>query len=177
MPTDAAARPEEQPSTVVQRGARPTVVVVAAAIWWAVLALRTVVAVVDIALRGVGGLAEVPAFVLALVFVLGVSALFAWWAWRMWNGSRSARVCLAVGAGLAAVLLAVGTLTRPPGISALEPLALVVAAVLSFLPSARRWFPRTTRPERQRVVQARTIGWDPETGERIVERTDGAARS
>jgi len=177
MSTDAAARPEEHPSTAVQRGTRPTAVVVAAAIWWAVLALRTVVAVVDVALRGVDGLADVPALVLALVFVLGVSALFAWWAWRMWNGSRSARVCLAVGAGLAAVLTAVGMLTRPPGISTLEPLALVVAAVLSFLPSARRWFPRTSRSERPRVVPPKTIGWDPETGERIVERTDGTSPS
>ncbi|WIA99544.1 MULTISPECIES: hypothetical protein [unclassified Curtobacterium] len=51
----------------------------------------------------------------------------------------------------------------------------VVAVVLSFLPAARPWFPPL--PRRPREQPPRTVGWDPETGERIVERTDGTSPS
>jgi len=50
-----------------------------------------------------------------------------------------------------------------------------VAVVLSFLPAARPWFPPL--PRRPREQPPRTVGWDPETGERIVERTDGTSPS
>ena len=51
----------------------------------------------------------------------------------------------------------------------------LVAVVLSFLPAARPWFPPL--PRRPREQPPRTVGWDPETGERIVGRTDGTSPS
>lgn len=103
-----------------------------------------------------------------VLFVV-VTLFFAWLALRMWRGSANARLWLAIIASIGVVSMVIGLVTTPPAWAFLEPLALAVAAVLSYLPSARGWFPKAER--RPRRVEPKTLGWDPETGERITEDT------
>ena len=71
------------------------------------------------------------------VLFLALTLLFAWLALRMWRGSGTARLWLAIFAGLGVVSTLVGLVTTPPDWTIVEPIALAVAAVLSYLPSAR----------------------------------------
>ncbi|KQS14784.1 hypothetical protein ASG04_02890 [Curtobacterium sp. Leaf183] len=140
------------------------------AIWWVVFAVHIAVSVPGLvgAVREAGG--ALFGALLGVVVVLAWSALFVWLAYRMGRGGPNARMWLAIFAGLSAVSFGIALLTAPPTWGALEPVALIVAAVLSYLPSARGWFPKAER--RPRRVEPKTLGWDPETGERITEDTE-----
>ena len=152
------------------RTARPTVVTIAAAIWWVVTVVRLAVGVprllVGLDTEDTGLLV---ATVVGGVLFLALTLFFAWLALLMWRGSGTARLWLAIFAGLAVVSTLVGLVTTPPDWTIVEPIALAVAAVLSYLPSTRGWFPKAER--RPRRVEPKTLGWDPETGERITEDT------
>jgi hypothetical protein len=152
-----------------QRGAgRPTVVTVAVAIWWTVLAVRTVEVVVGIVRLDREDPALVPAGLVGAVLGIGFCALLAWGALRTARGSGTARFWLALVSAFAVLNVVIAVFAAEPSWTVLEPLALGVAAVLTYLPSARPWFPRAER--RPRRVEPRTIGWDPQTGERITEQ-------
>lgn len=146
---------------------RPTVVTVAVALWWLVTAVQVGVAapglVADVATAG----DLVFGSLLAVLFVLAWSALFVWLAARMARGSGRARLALAVFAGLGAVGSIIALASGTASWTVLQSVALVVAVVLSYLPSARPFFPPAER--RPRRQEPRTLGWDPVTGERITE--------
>lgn len=154
--------------TAQRTGQRPIVVTVAVAIWWVVLAVRILSVVVRVVQQDAEDPGMLPAALVGGVLGVALSVFLAWVALRMGRGSDTARIWLAVLAALAVVSgvvsVATGTLTW----GVLDPAALGVAAVLSYLPSARPWFPRFERRPRQ--AEPRTIGWDPQTGERITEQ-------
>lgn len=109
-----------------------------------------------------GGVERLPAETVAVLLYAAIT----WAVFRTAAGSRRARVVLVVVAAARAVL---GFALAP------LPLAMIaltiVATVLLFLPEARPWFPRAPRPARaQRASEPETIGWDPETGERILRQ-------
>ncbi|MBT1676681.1 hypothetical protein [Curtobacterium aurantiacum] len=146
---------------------RPRVVTIAVTLWWVSVAVSLVVAAPGIveSVRSAGG--AILGASVGLVVVLAWSALLVWLASRMGRGSGTARLWLAIVAGIAACnsgadVPAVGVDWR-----LLPAVCVIVAAVLSYLPSARPFFPREER--RARAAEPRTIGWDPTTGERIVE--------
>lgn len=148
-------------------GRRPTMVTVAVAIWAVVLAVRVVtlsVASVQLAQDEFGGWSIA---VIGWVLGVGICALLAWATLLVWRGSGTARVWLGVMGALAVVNAVVAVVVGSATWLTLESVAVVAAAVLLFLPSARPWFPRVER--RPRVQEPRTIGWDPQTGERITE--------
>lgn len=101
--------------------------------------------------------------------MLGWISLCVWLSLRMARGSDTARLWLAGFAVFGAISAAVGLVTMPPTWQLVEPVALLVATVLSYLPSVRPFFPKTER--RRRPPEPKTIGWDPTTGERITEPT------
>ncbi|OIH96493.1 hypothetical protein [Curtobacterium sp. MCBA15_001] len=149
------------------RPTRPVAVTIAVVIWWLVFGARLVASVPGLVgeLRTAGPL--LVGAVGAVVVVLGWTALVAWGAWRMGRGSRTARLLLAVFAGLEGCTVVIQLATGGGSWLLLETAALLGAAVLTYLPSARGWFPKAER--RPRRVEPKTIGWDPETGERITE--------
>ncbi|WP_420365922.1 hypothetical protein AAEP80_03205 [Curtobacterium sp. L3-7] len=135
---------------------RPTIVTVAVAL----IVVRAVTAAVGPGPARGGAL--LPAEVVAVLLYAAIT----WAVFRTAAGSRRARVALVVVAAARAVL---GFALAP------LPLALIaltiVATVLLFLPAARPWFPRAPRPARaQRASEPETIGWDPETGDRILRQ-------
>jgi len=146
---------------------RPTAVTVAVAIWWVVSAIPVVALGVVIAGWGREDAAAIVGEGLFVVFVLAFSSLCVWLSLRMARGSGTARVWLAVFAALGGLNVVIGLATGTLSWRLAEPAALVVAAVLTYLPSARPFFPKTER--RRRPPEPRTIGWDPTTGERITE--------
>ncbi|MGU3409461.1 hypothetical protein ACLBWP_05085 [Microbacterium sp. M1A1_1b] len=151
--------------------ARPTVVTIAAAIWWVETVVRLAVGVPRLLVSlGTEDTGLLVATVVGGVLFLALTLFFGWLALRMWRGSGTARLWLAIIAGLGVVSTLIGLVTTPPDWSLLEPIALAAAAVLSYLPSARGWFPKAER--RPRRVEPKTLGWDPETGERITEDTE-----
>ncbi|QCR44402.1 hypothetical protein C1N91_13630 [Curtobacterium sp. SGAir0471] len=161
MTTDERAQETGRPTR------RPPVVTAAVAIWAVVLVVRVVtvaIGAVHLALSEPGAL---PAALFGGVLGLGICALLAWATLLVWRGSGTARVWLGVMGAFAVVNVVVVTLTGNASWLTLEAVAVIAAAVLLWLPSARPWFPRTER--RPRVQEPRTIGWDPQTGERITE--------
>lgn len=155
-----------------QRGARrPTVVTVAVAIWWTVLAVRTVEVVVGIVRLDREDPALVPAGLVGAVLGIGFCAPREQ---RTARGSGTARFWLALVSAFAVLNVVIAVFAAEPSWTVLEPLALGVAAVLTYLPSARPWFPEAER--RPRRVEPRTIGWDPQTGERITEQSGSDGR-
>jgi FtsH-binding integral membrane protein len=152
---------------------RPTAVTVAAAIWWVVSAIPVVSLVPLVAAQTWQDSAAVMGDAMFVVFVLAFTALCVWLSLRMARGSGTARLWLAVFAAFGAVNVVLGVLTGTLSWRLLEPAALVVAAVLSYLPSVRPFFPAVER--RPRTPEPRTIGWDPTTGERITEPTSTRA--
>lgn len=147
--------------------ARPTLVTIAVALWWAGVVVGLVVAAPGIieSVRRAGG-AIIGASV-GLVVILAWSATLVWLASRMGRGSRTARLWLAIIAGLGACNSGTGVSTVGLDWRLLAIVCVVVAAVLSYLPSARSFFPREER--HPGTAELHTIGWDPTTGERIVE--------
>jgi hypothetical protein len=146
---------------------RPTVITVAVALWWAAVGVRLFLAVFEIveATLEVGG--AIVGLAAGLLFTLAWSALFVWLATRMGRGSGSARLWLAIIAGLTACGAVFTIVTVGPDWRLVDSACMVVAAVLSYLPSARPFFPREER--RPGAAEPCTIGWDPTTGVRIVE--------
>lgn len=146
---------------------RPRVVTIAVALWWAGVVVGLVVAAPGIveSVRHSGG-AIIGASV-GLVVILAWCATLVWLASRMGRGSRTARLWLAIIAGLGACNSGTGVSTVGLDWRLLATVCVVVAAVLSYLPSARPFFPREER--HPRAAEPRTIGWDPTTGERILE--------
>lgn len=155
------------------RPARPVVVTIAVVIWWAALGFRLLASIPGL----VAGLSEtggqLVGTIVAIVVVVGILGLLAWGVWRMGRGSGTARLCFAVLAVLGASTSVIVVLTGGPPWGLLESVVLVGAAVLTYLPSARVWFPKAER--RPRRVEPKTVGWDPETGERITEDVPGDA--
>lgn len=153
---------------------RPKVVTVAVAIWWLVTAVGLAAAVPGLvgALHDAGG--ALVGALLGVLFVLAWSALLVVLAFRMGRGGPTARLWLAIFAGLSAVSALIALLTAPVTWEAVRPVALVVAAVLSYLPSTRGYFPAVER--RPRRGEPTTLGWDPDTGERITEPARPDAR-
>jgi hypothetical protein len=158
---------------------RPRVVTIAVALWWASVIISLVAAApgIVVAMREAGG--AIIGASLGLVLVLAWSALFLWLATRMGRGSGNARFWLAIIAGLSAcsTVFAIAIATATDGVdwSLIHAVCVVVAAVLSYLPSARPFFPRDER--RPRSAEPRTIGWDPTTGERIFETPPSGDRA
>lgn len=151
------------------RPPRPRVVTIAAA-------LQVIAAVVPFA-RAVPGLvgdltspAGLVGGVVATVVVVLWTALLVWLAVRMARGGPRARLALAVFSGLAALSTVIASLTTGPTWGIALTAAMVVGAVLSYLPSARGFFPKVEPRPRRR--EPKTLGWDPETGERIVEEPE-----
>ncbi|MBF4606390.1 hypothetical protein [Curtobacterium sp. VKM Ac-1393] len=149
---------------------RPTIVTVAVVIWWVTTLLRLVVSVPTFveALRTAGG--GFVGTLLGVLLGLGWSALILWLASRMARGSGTARLWLAIIAGFTIVNVAFGVADGAAFWVLLSPVAVVVAVVLSYQPSVRAFFPKAER--RARAAQPRTLGWDPDTGERITEPTN-----
>jgi len=151
---------------------RPTVVTAALAIWAVVLLVRVTtvsVAAVQLAQDESGG----PLIaVIGGVLGIGICALLAWTTLLVWRGSGTARVWLGVLGAFALVNVVIAVAVGSADWPTLEPVAVVAAAVLLYLPSARPWFPRWER--RPRAQEPRTIGWDPQTGERITEPREAA---
>jgi hypothetical protein len=154
---------------------RPRVVTIAVALWWASVIISLVAAApgIVVSLREAGG--AIIGASLGLLFVLAWSALFVWLATRMGRGSGNARLWLAIIAGLAACSAVITIATNGVDWSLADAVCIVVAAVLSYLPSARPFFPREER--RPRAAEPRTIGWDPTTGDRIVETPPSVDRA
>lgn len=154
---------------------RPRVVTIAVALWWASVIVSLVAAApgIVVSMREAGG--AIIGASLGLVLVLAWSALFVWLATRMGRGSGNARLWLAIIAGLTAcgAVLTIATDGADWGLA--NAVCIVIAAVLSYLPSARPFFPREER--RPRASEPRTIGWDPTTGERIVETPSSGDRA
>ncbi|WIB25713.1 hypothetical protein [Curtobacterium sp. MCSS17_015] len=143
----------------------------AVVIWWVVVALRLVLSVPRIVAALSASTGTVVAASVALVLVLGWSALLVRLASRMARGSGNARLWLAVVAGLTTCSSSVQVVTGAPLWALTEPAALVAATVLSYLPGAGVFFPRAEH--RPRPGGTRTVGWDPATGDRIVEALPG----
>jgi hypothetical protein len=154
---------------------RPRVVTIAVALWWASVIISLVAAApgIVVSLREAGG--AIIGASLGLLFVLAWSALFVWLATRMGRGSGNARLWLAIIAGLTACSAVITIATDGVDWSLADAVCIVVAAVLSYLPSARPFFPREER--RPRAAEPRTIGWDPTTGDRIVETPPSVDRA
>lgn len=154
---------------------RPRVVTIAVALWWASVIISLVAAApgIVVSMREAGG--AIIGASLGLVLVLAWSALFVWLATRMGRGSGNARLWLAIIAGLAACSAVFAIATDGVDWSLVDAVCVVVAAVLSYLPSARPFFPRDER--RPRSAEPRTIGWDPTTGERIFETPPSGDRA
>jgi hypothetical protein len=154
---------------------RPRVVTIAVALWWASVIISLVAAApgIVVSLREAGG--AIIGASLGLLFVLAWSALFVWLATRMGRGSGNARLWLAIIAGLTACSAVITIATDGLDWSLADAVCIVVAAVLSYLPSARPFFPREER--RPRAAEPRTIGWDPTTGDRIVETPPSVDRA
>jgi hypothetical protein len=154
---------------------RPRVVTIAVALWWASVIISLVAASpgIVVSLREAGG--AIIGASLGLLFVLAWSALFVWLATRMGRGSGNARLWLAIIAGLTACSAVITIATDGVDWSLADAVCIVVAAVLSYLPSARPFFPREER--RPRAAEPRTIGWDPTTGDRIVETPPSVDRT
>ncbi|WP_182066841.1 hypothetical protein [Curtobacterium sp. ME12] len=152
---------------------RPRVVTIAVALWWASVIISLVAAApgIVVSMREAGG--AIIGASLGLLFVLAWSALFVWLATRMGRGSGNARLWLAIIAGLTACSAVVTIVTGGADWGLVDAVCIVVAAVLSYLPSARPFFPREER--RPRAAEPRTVGWDPTTGERIVETPSAGA--
>lgn len=149
---------------------RPTVVTIAVVIWWVTTLVQLGVSVPSF-VAGLRAGGAVPAgALLGILVVLAWSALLVWLATRMARGSGTARLWLAIIAAFAIVNVAFGLADGAASWALLDPIAVVVAVVLSFLPSARWFFPKAER--RARAAQPRTLGWDPETGDRITEHTN-----
>jgi|GEM_PF-3446310 len=146
---------------------RPRVVTVAVALWWVsvVVSLAAAAPGIVVSMREAGG--AIIGASLGLLFVLAWSALFLWLATLMGRGSGNARLWLAIIAGLTACSAVITIATDGMDRSLVDAVCIVVAAVLSYLPSARPFFPRDAR--RPRAAEPRTVGWDPTTGDRIVE--------
>ncbi|MBE7162877.1 MAG: hypothetical protein INR72_16680 [Williamsia herbipolensis] len=144
------------------RTTRPSVVTAAVMLWW-VVAVASVVG---------GVIGEIRmADDMRMVGLVAVVLTLAWW-WfvvygsrRLAAGSGTARFWLAVLAAVAGIGDAVGVVVDPLTPWALTPLAMVVAAVLTYLPSARPFFPKTIRTARRQ--DRPIVGWDPNTGEPI----------
>lgn len=151
----------------VRTNERPTAVTVAVAIWWVVSAIPVVALVPLVAEWSRQDSAAIVGGGLFVVFVLAFSSLCVWLTLRMARGSGTARLWLAIFAAFGAVNLVIGLLTGTLSWRLAEPAALVVAAVFTYLPSVRPFFPKAER--RRRPPEPRTIGWDPTTGERITE--------
>ncbi|WIB31254.1 hypothetical protein [Curtobacterium sp. MCSS17_005] len=153
----------------------PRVVTIAVALWWASVIISLVAAApgIVVSMREAGG--AIIGASLGLVLVLAWSALFVWLAARMGRGSGNARLWLAIIAGLTACSAAFAIATDGVDWSLVDAVCTVVAAVLSYLPSARPFFPCEER--RPRAAEPRTIGWDPTTGERIVETPPSGDRA
>jgi hypothetical protein len=156
---------------------RPTAVTVAAAIWLFESATALVsgsVTCLDL-LRQPGGSAIAAVF--GGVVLLASVGLRVWLALLMARGSGTARLWLAVFAVFAVIAASVRVSGGVGGDLAawqlVVPATLVVASVLSYLPSVRPFFPAVER--RPRTPEPRTIGWDPMTGERITEPTSTRA--
>lgn len=158
-----------------EQRARPRVVTIAVALWWASVIISLVAAAPDIvvSMREAGG--AIIGASLGLILALAWSALFVWLATRMGRGSGNARLWLAIIAGLTACGAVLTFVTDGVDWSLVYAVCFVVAAVLSYLPSARPFFPRDER--RPRAAEPRTIGWDPTTGERIVETPSSGDRA
>lgn len=154
---------------------RPRVVTIAVALWWASVIISLVAAApgMVVSMREAGG--TIIGASLGLVIVLAWSALFVWLATRMGRGSGNARLWLAIIAGLTACSEVLTIATDGVDWSLVDAFCVVVAAVLSYLPSARPFFPRDAR--RPRAAEPRTIGWDPTTGERIFETPPSGDRA
>jgi hypothetical protein len=154
---------------------RPRVVTIAVTLWWASVIISLVAAApgIVVSLREAGG--AIIGASLGLLFVLAWSALFVWLATRMGRGSGNARLWLAIIAGLTACSAVITIATDGVDWSLADAVCIVVAAVLSYLPSARPFFPREER--RPRAAEPRTIGWDPTTGDRIVETPPSVDRA
>ncbi|MCS6558878.1 hypothetical protein NYQ31_10760 [Curtobacterium flaccumfaciens] len=154
---------------------RPRVVTIAVALWWASVIISLVAAGpgMVVSMREAGG--AIIGASLGLVLVLAWSALFVWLATRMGRGSGNARLWLAIIAGLTACSEVLTIATDGVDWSLVDAFCVVVAAVLSYLPSARPFFPRDAR--RPRAAEPRTIGWDPTTGERIFETPPSGDRA
>lgn len=147
---------------------RPTAVTIAVALWWVAIAVHLVVAVVGVTEVGRDTGGAVVGLVAGLVVISAWSALFVWLAARMARGSGTARLWLAIVGGLTACGTLLTITTDGPNWGLVDGMCIVAATVLSYLPSARPFFPRGER--RGRAAEPRTIGWDPTTGERIVEQ-------
>jgi hypothetical protein len=154
------------------RTTRPTAVTVAAAIWL----FGSAAALVSGMVTCIGLLRQPGDSAIAVfggVLLLASVGLRVWLALGMARGSDTARVWLAVLAVFAVIGTSVSVGVGGGGPVAawqlVVPAALVVAAVLSYLPSVRPFFPAVER--RPRPPEPRTIGWDPNTGERITEPT------
>jgi hypothetical protein len=154
---------------------RPRVVTIAVALWWAsvIISLGAAAPGMVVSMREAGG--AIIGASLGLVLVLAWSALFVWLATRMGRGSGNARLWLAIIAGLTACSEVLTIATDGVDWSLVDAFCVVVAAVLSYLPSARPFFPRDAR--RPRAAEPRTIGWDPTTGERIFETPPSGDRA
>lgn len=145
---------------------RPTIVTVAVALWLLIVTVAVALIVVRAVTAAVGpGPAHGGALLPAEVVAVLLYAAIAWAVFRTAAGSHRARVVLVVVA-VARAVLGFALAPLPLAMIALS----VVATVLLFLPAARPWFPHAERAPRAATRQPETIGWDPETGERILRQ-------
>lgn len=165
---------EERVQGTGRPGRRPTVVTAAVAIWAVVLVVRVVTVVVGAVPTAQDEPGALPVALVGGVLGIGICVLLAWAALLTWRGSGTARVWLGVLGAFAVVNVVIAVVVGSADWRTLEPVAVVAAAVLLYLPSARPWFPRWER--RPRVREPRTIGWDPQTGERITEPREATDR-
>lgn len=163
---------EERAQGAGRPGHRPAVVTAAVAIWAVVLVVRVVTVAIGSVRLAQDEPGALPAALVGGVLGTGICVLVAWAALLTWRGSGTARVWLGVLGAFAGVNAVIAVVVGSADWLTLEPVAVVAAAVLLYLPSARPWFPRVER--RPRAVEPRTIGWDPQTGERITEPREAA---
>lgn len=138
---------------------RPALVTAAVVLWLVVCAVQLVGHALVIgrtaALHG-------PWSVVGYILGFGLIGLVVFGVLRLAGGSGRARFWLAVLAALGVI----GAVAPPYGLTTAERVAAALAAVLTYLPPARAWFPPRARRVRK-PAQPRVVGWDPDTGEPV----------
>lgn len=147
--------------------ARPTAVTVGVWLMYAHVAVTVVGAVLSPLSRPPVDAFAIWTIVIGYVIGLGWLTLLTWGTLRMGRGSDRARFWLSVWAALGLLSLFGMVVSRDVTVLGVLQIVLTVAAMVFVrLPSARPFFPHTPKGVR-RPPEPRTVGWDPNTGERI----------
>jgi hypothetical protein len=152
--------------------ARPTAVTIGVWLMYAQVAVAVVGAVVARVVHPDDGQFSLWLIIIGNVVGLAWLAFLTWGTWRMGRGSDRARFWLTLWAALGVLSLFGMVVSHDATVPGVSQIVLAVAAMVFVrLPSARPFFPHTPRGVR-RPAEPRTIGWDPDTGERITEPDD-----